>query len=105
MSDADCTPGREPCSVATSWEDGGWGDELGPYLLPYQVAFWFIQPFGHNRHRPKSGGLLCLLFCNVAWVEAYLHTKWYRNPSNRLATIYQRHRQTGQTDRQRSDSI
>ena len=25
----------------------------------------------------------------------FLHTKWYLDPSNRLATIYQRHRQTG----------
>jgi len=24
---------------------------------------------------------------NVAWAEAYLHTKWHPNPSNRLATI------------------
>jgi len=43
--------------------------ELGPHLSqcglagrclpPYQVASWFIQPFGHNRHGPKIGGLLC----------------------------------------------
>jgi len=25
-------------------------------LLPYQVASWSIQPFGHKRHGPKSGG-------------------------------------------------
>jgi len=24
---------------------------------------------------------------NVAWAETYLHTKWYSDPSNRLATI------------------
>jgi len=39
--------------------------ELGPHLtqrclgrgLPsYQVASWFIQPFGHNRNGPKWGG-------------------------------------------------
>ena len=34
---------------------------------------------------------------NVAWAEAYLHTKWHLDPSNRLATINQRNRQTGQT--------
>jgi len=58
-------------------------------------------------------GLLCPLFgmevvpCggaespsknNVEWAEAYLHTKWYLDPSNSLATIHQRHRQIGQTD-------
>ena len=29
---------------------------LGRGLPPYQVASWSIQPFGHNRHAPKSGG-------------------------------------------------
>jgi len=31
--------------------------------------------------------------------DAYLHTKWHLNPSNRLATIHRLHRQdsTGQT--------
>ena len=42
------------------------GDEAGPPsnamspgLRPtsYQVASWSIQPFSHNRHRPKTGGL------------------------------------------------
>ena len=41
----------------------------------------------------------------VAGAEAYLHAKFYLDSSNRLATILQGHRQTGQTDRQRSDSI
>ena len=43
--------------------------------------------------------------CGVA--EAYLNSKWHPNQSNRLATIHQRHRQTGQDrqDRQRSDRI
>ena len=30
---------------------------LGRALLPYQVVSSFIQPFGHNRHGPKTGGL------------------------------------------------
>jgi len=59
----------------------GWG------LPPYQVVFWCIQPFSHNRHglfgrgagspsNTKSPG------------PAYLHTKWqwHLNPSSRLAT-------------------
>jgi len=39
--------------------------------------------------------------------EAYLHAKFHLDPSNRLATTHQRYKQdrTGQTDRQRSDSI
>jgi len=45
----------------------------------------------------------------VAWAEAYQSTKLHLDPSNRLATRHQHHRQTGQTDRtdngQRSDSI
>jgi len=42
------------------------GAELGPHLTqcrldrslpPYQVASWWsIQPFGHNRHRPRLYG-------------------------------------------------
>jgi len=44
-----------------------WG-ELGPHLTQcghgrglhlYQVAFWSIEPFGHNRHVPKIGVGLC----------------------------------------------
>ena len=44
---------------------------------------------------------------NVAWTEVYFRTKWRLQPSSRLATVHQRHRQD-RTDRQpgqRSDSI
>jgi len=41
----------------------------------------------------------------VARAEAYLHAKFHIDPSNRLATVHERYRQTGQTDRQRSGSI
>ena len=40
----------------------------------------------------------------MARTEAYLHAKFYLDPSKRLATIQQRHRQTDRTG-QRSDSI
>jgi len=40
----------------------------------------------------------------VARAEAYLRAKFHLDPSNRLVTIHQRHRHTGQTDK-RSDSI
>jgi len=32
----------------------------------------------------------------MAGVEAYLHAKFHLDPSNRLATVHQRHRQTGE---------
>jgi len=45
----------------------------------------------------------------VARAETYLHAKFHLDPSNRLATVHQRHRNDRQTDRQtnrqRSDSI
>jgi len=49
----------------------------------------------------------------MAKAEAYLRAKFHLDPFNRLATVHERHRQTGQTgqdrqdrtDRQRSDSI
>jgi len=37
--------------------------------------------------------------------ETFLHAKFHLNPSNRLATVDQRQRQTDRTDRQRTDSI
>ena len=41
----------------------------------------------------------------VVRAEAYLRAKLYLDAFNRLAATRQRYRQTGQTDRQRSDSI
>jgi len=41
----------------------------------------------------------------VARIEAYLNAKFRLDPSNRFATVHERYRQTGQTDRQRTDSI
>jgi len=40
----------------------------------------------------------------MARAEAYLHAKFHLDPSNRLATVHERYRQTGQTGR-RTDSI
>jgi len=76
--------------------------ERGPYLTqsrlgrdlpPCQVPASFIQPFGHNKYGPKIWGL-CPPFGEggagspsntVAWAEAYLHTKWYRDLCSHLA--------------------
>jgi len=42
----------------------------------------------------------------MARAEVYLHAKFHLDPSNCLATVYQRHRQDRQDRRgQRSDSI
>jgi len=79
-----------------------WGRELGPHItqcrlgrgLPlYQVASWSI----HQQTWAENWGGLCLLFRerwgwvpikhNVAWAEAYVHTKWQLDASSRLATI------------------
>jgi len=75
----------------------GWG------LPPYQMAYSSIPVFGDNRHGPKSGAAVPLLgrelgyhLTQCACAKAYLCTKWHLDPSNRLATIYQRYK----TDRQ-----
>jgi len=53
--------GREIGGVCSLWQR----EKLGPHLtqcglgrgvVPYRVASWSIQPFGHYRHGPKSGG-------------------------------------------------
>jgi len=41
----------------------------------------------------------------VVRAEAYLHAKFHLDPSNRLATVHERHIQDRQTERQRTDSI
>jgi len=69
---------------------------LGRGLLPYQVVSSSTQPFGHNRHKPKTGGL-CPFQGGAATPSnttsngprfVYLHTNWHLDPSSRLATIH-----------------
>ena len=76
-----------------------------------------MQPLGHNRYGPKTGGFAPSgeeelgpdLKQNVARADAYLLAKSHLDPSNYLATAQQRYRhtdrQTNKTGRQRSDSI
>jgi len=68
-------------------------------IWPQQISAenWGLYPFG--------GGELGPYLTQCGQAEAYLHVKFHVDPSNRLATIHQRCTQTGQTDRQRSDSI
>jgi len=63
-----------------------------------------MQPFGRNGYGPKNWGVprwergsWVPFYHNVARAEAYLHDNFHLDPSNRLATIHQRHRQTGRT--------
>jgi len=39
------------------------------------------------------------IYLNVARAEAYPHAKFHLDPSNHLATVYERYRQTDRTDR------
>jgi len=100
-----------------------WG-ELGPHLTQCDVTCakaylrtkWYHDPsrrlatidigrkLGEGCCAPFRGGGAGspsndLTHCRLAVAEAYLHTKWHLDPSNRLATIHQRYRQTDRTDR------
>jgi len=57
---------------------------------------------------PLSVGELGPYPYNVAWAEAYLHAKFHLDPSNRLATMHQRHiqyRHTGQRSDDRANGF
>ena len=45
-----------------------------------------------------GGGNWVPIYHNVAGAEVYLHDKFHLDPSNRLATVHQRHRQTDRQD-------
>jgi len=74
-----------------------------------------MQPFGRNRYGPKIGGCaplgegeLCPHVTQCIRAEAYLHAEFRLDPLNRLATVHEHHRQTGQdrqTDRQDNGRI
>jgi len=84
------SPGPRPTSVPS-------GILLHPAVWPHGPKTGGLCPFGEGSWVP-----ICY---NMARAEAYLHATFHLDPSNSLATIHQRYRQTGQTDRQRSDSI
>ena len=66
-----------------------------------------MQSFGRDRYGPKMGGGLCPFggwvagspSDNVARADAYPHAEFHLDPSRRLATMHERHRQV-RTDRQ-----
>jgi len=86
------SPGLRSTSVPS-------GILIHPAVWPQQTwtKNWGCAPFGEGELGPH------LKYYGRG--RGYLHAKFYLDPSNRLATILQHHRQTGQTDRQRSDSI
>jgi len=65
-----------------------WEGKLGPHLiqcrlgrglLPCQVASWSIQPFGHKRHRQKSGGC-CAPFGGAGFSSNTMWPGWGLSP-------------------------
>jgi len=63
-------------------------------ILIYSTV-WPRQTWSENEgSAPFAVGELRRHQHNVAGSEAYLHAKFRLDPSNRLATIHQRHRQT-----------
>jgi len=77
------SPGPRPTFVSS-------GILIHPAVWPQQTwaKYWELCPFLGRAGSPSN---------NVAWAEAYLHTKWHLDPFNCLATIHQRHKQSGQT--------
>jgi len=73
---------------------------IQPAFWPQQTwaKIWRAVSFWEGELRPH------LIQCGRGGAEAYLRAKFHLDTSNRLATIHQRHRQTGQTDRQ-TDSM
>jgi len=67
-----------------------------------------MKPFGRNGYAPKIGWGLCPFGrggaeypSNTMWPgprPTCMHAKFHLDPSNPLATVHERYRQTGQTD-------
>ena len=58
-------------------------------------AIWPQQTWAENWeavHAHLGEGELVPIQYNVARAEAYLHAKFHLDPSNRLATVHQRHK-------------
>ena len=80
----------------------------GRGLPPYQVGILIHPAVRPQRTWAENWGAVLRFFVGgggagapsntVAGAEPYHHSKFHLDPSNRLATIHQRHRQTGLTD-------
>ena len=108
--------GRKLWAVPCFWGAGAGSPSnampLGP--RPTSLPKWHLdpcshlattdRPMGRKLECPFRGGELCPHLTLATRAEAYLHTKFHVDPSNRLATIHQRYRHDRQTG-QWSDSI
>ena len=65
-------------------------------------AIWRQQTWADNWGSMPLWGELGPHLTQCGQAETYLHAKFHLDPSNHLATVYQRYRQR---DRQQSDSI
>ena len=86
------SPGPRPISIASGilihlavWPQWTWAETRGSWMCP------FLGGVGS----PSN---------NVVGAEAYLYAKFHLDPSNRLARIHQRHRQSGHRDGQTDSS-
>jgi len=82
----------------------------GPTSIPSDIlihaAIWPQQIWAEIVVCARLGeGSWVPTYHNVARAEAHLHAKFHLDPSNRLATVHERHIQTDRQDRQRTDSI
>jgi len=88
-----------------SWGVGSPSSTMSPGPRPISVpsgilihpAVWPQQTWAKNRgYAPFRGGELGLHLAQCGRAEAILHAKFHLDPSNRLASIHQHYRQTGQ---------
>ena len=116
-------PHLTQCRVDRGLPPYKWHLDLYRCLATTDMGQKFLGSFQHAR--PLGEGSWVPIWHNVARAESYLNAKFHVDPSNRFATIHQRHRQRirgfttmryinlrftylltyRQTDRQRSDSI
>ena len=99
--------GRVYCGQTAGWIKMPLGRESSTSIASGILIHPAVWPFGHNGHGPKIGACAPLLgelgshlrMWPAPRLSVYHHAKFHVDPSNRLATIHQRHRQNRQTDR------
>ena len=74
---------------------------IGILILP---AVWPQQTWAENWGPCPFRGDLRPHLTQCGGAEAYLHVMFHLDPSNRLAAVHQRHRQTDRQDRQAGET-
>jgi len=82
------------------WNKSSAVAEMGDRLATIDMG----RKVGRGCYAPFCGAELGPHLTQCGMGDAYLHTKWNLDPSNRLAIVHQRHRQRDRQT-QRSDSI